>query len=121
MFLGPAASIEYIRSGRLRALAVTAETRWEGLPDLPTVVEFVPDYEASFWWGVGAPKNTPSQIIDKLNETINAGLADPKFKARLADLGGTPLVGSPADFAKLIAEETEKWGKVIRAANIKPE
>jgi len=119
MFLGPAASIEYIRSGRLCALAVTAETRWEGLPDLPTVVKFVPDDEASFWWGVGTPKNTPSQIIDKLNETINAGPADPKFKARLADLGGTPLVGSPADFGKFIADETEKWGKVVKFVGIK--
>jgi tripartite-type tricarboxylate transporter receptor subunit TctC len=91
------------------------------LPDVPTVDEFVPGYEASAWFGVGAPKNTPSQIIDKLNEAINAGLADPKIKARLADLGGTPLAGSPADFGKLIAEETEKWAKVIRAANIKPE
>jgi tripartite-type tricarboxylate transporter receptor subunit TctC len=119
MFLSPAASIEYIRSGRLRALAVTAETRWEGLPDLPTVVEFVPGYEASNWFGVGAPRNTPSQIIDKLNEAINAGLADPKFKARLADLGGTPLVGSPADLGRLIAEETEKWAKVIKFTGIK--
>jgi tripartite-type tricarboxylate transporter receptor subunit TctC len=91
------------------------------LPDVPTVDEFVPGYEASAWFGVGAPKSTPSQIIDKLNEAINAGLADPKIKARLADLGGTPLAGSPADFGKLIAEETEKWAKVIRAANIKPE
>jgi tripartite-type tricarboxylate transporter receptor subunit TctC len=119
VFLGPAASIEYIRSGRLRALAVTAETRWEGLPDLPTVVEFVPGYEASNWFGLGAPRNTPSQIIDKLNEAINAGLADPKFKARLADLGGTPLVGSPADFGKFIADETEKWGKVVKFVGIK--
>jgi tripartite-type tricarboxylate transporter receptor subunit TctC len=108
-----------VRAGTLRALAVTTATRSEALPDVPTVGEFVPGYEASVWWGVGAPKNTPSQIIDKLNEAINAGLVDPKIKARLADLGGTPLVGSPADFGKLIADETEKWGKVIRAANIK--
>ena len=111
-------SIGYIRAGKVRPLAITSATRSEALPDVPTVSEFVPGYEASVWWGVGAPKNT-LQIIDKLNEAINAGLADPKIKARLADLGGTPLVGSPADFGKLIADETEKWGKVIRAANIK--
>jgi tripartite-type tricarboxylate transporter receptor subunit TctC len=119
MFLGPAASIEYIRSGRLRALAVTAETRWEGLPDLPTVVEFVPGYEAIAWLGIGAPRATPAEIVDKLNKEINAGLADPKIKARLADLGGTPLVGSPADFGKLIADETEKWRKVVKFVGIK--
>jgi tripartite-type tricarboxylate transporter receptor subunit TctC len=106
---------------RARDLAVTTATRSDALPDVPTVSEFVPGYEASAWFGVGAPKNTPSQIIDKLNEAINAGLADPKIKARLADLGGTPLVGSPTDFGKLIADETEKWGKVIRAANINAE
>jgi tripartite-type tricarboxylate transporter receptor subunit TctC len=100
---------------------VTAETRWEGLPDLPTVVEFVPGYEASNWFGVGAPKATPAEIVDQLNREINAALADPKMKARLADLGGTVLPGSPADFRKLIADETEKGGKVIRAANIKAE
>ena len=112
-------SIEYIRSGKLRALAVTTATRSEVLPDLPTVGEFVPGYEASTWLGIGAPKATPAEIVDKLNREINAGLADPKIKARLTDLGSTPLVGSPADFAKLIADETEKWGKVIRGANIK--
>jgi tripartite-type tricarboxylate transporter receptor subunit TctC len=95
--------------------------RSEALPDIPTVSEFVPQYEASAWFGVGAPKNTPSQIIDQLNEAINAGLADPKIKARLADLGGTSFVGSPADFGKHIADETEKWAKVIKFANIKPE
>jgi tripartite-type tricarboxylate transporter receptor subunit TctC len=115
------ASIEYIRAGKLRPLAVTTATRSEALPDVPTVSEFVPGYEASTWSGVGAPKATPAEIVEKLNKEINAALADPKIKARLADLGGTPLVGSPADFEKLIAEETEKWGKVIRAANIKPE
>jgi tripartite-type tricarboxylate transporter receptor subunit TctC len=119
MFLSPVASIEYIRSGRLRALAVTAETRWEGLPDLPTVVEFVPGYEASNWFGVGAPKATPAEIVDKLNKEINAGLADPKLKARLADLGGTVLAGPPADLSRLIAEETEKWAKVIKFTGIK--
>jgi tripartite-type tricarboxylate transporter receptor subunit TctC len=121
MFLSPAASIEYIRSGRLRALAVTTTTRWEGLPDVPTVGEFVPGYETSIVLGVGVPKATPVEIIDKLNREINAALADPKIKARLAVLGGTVLPGSPADFGKLIAEETEKWGKVIKFAGIKPE
>src|SRR5215831_13718381 len=118
-FPGTVSSIEYIKTGRLRALAVTTVTRSDALPDIPTVDEFVPGYEASSWFGVGAPKNTPPQIIDKLNKEINAGLADPKLKARLADLGGTVLPGSPADFGKHIAEETEKWGKAIRAANIK--
>jgi tripartite-type tricarboxylate transporter receptor subunit TctC len=112
-------SIEYIRAGNLRPLAVTTATRSEALPDLPTVGDFVPGYEASSWWGVGAPRNTPAEIIDGLNKEINAGLADPKMKARLADQGSTALAGSPADFEKLIAKETEKWGKVIRAANIK--
>jgi tripartite-type tricarboxylate transporter receptor subunit TctC len=121
MFPNIIAPIEYIRAGRLRALAVTAATRSEALPDLPTVGEFVPGYEASQWFGIGAPKNTPADIVDKLNREINAGLADPKIKARLADLGGDVLALSPADFGKLIADETEKWGKVIRAANIKPE
>jgi len=101
--------------------AVTTAMRADVMPDLPAVAEFVPGYESSVWFGIGAPKNTPAEIIDKLNQEINAGLADPKIKARLADLDGTVLVGSPADFGKLIAEETEKWGKVIRAANIKPE
>jgi tripartite-type tricarboxylate transporter receptor subunit TctC len=121
MFPGTVSSIEYIRAGRLRALAVTTATRSEALPDIPTVGEFVPGYEASFWFGVGAPKNTPAEIVDKLNKEINAALADPKIKDRLTDLGGLILGGSPADFGKLIANETEKWGKVIRAANIKPE
>jgi tripartite-type tricarboxylate transporter receptor subunit TctC len=121
LFTNPAQTIEYIRAGKLRALAITTATRSEALPDIPTVEEFVPGYEASSIFGFGAPKNTPAEIIDKLNKEINAGLADPKIKARLADLDGTVLVGSPADFGKLIAEETEKWGKVIRAADIKPE
>jgi tripartite-type tricarboxylate transporter receptor subunit TctC len=121
MFPTSVASIEHIRAGRLRALAVTAATRSDQLPDIPAVAEFVPGYEASVWFGIGAPRNTPAEIVDKLNKEINAGLVDPKFKARLADLGGTVLAGSPADFGKLIAAETEKWGKVIRAANIKPE
>jgi tripartite-type tricarboxylate transporter receptor subunit TctC len=121
MFNTISPSIAYIKSGSLRALAVTSATRSGALPDIPTVADFVPGYEASTFFGVGAPKSTPAEIIDKLNKEINAGLADPKIKARLADLGGTPLVGSPADFGQLIADETEKWGKVIRAANIKPE
>ena len=120
MFNSLPASIEYIKAGTLRALAVTSATRSETLPGIPTMGEFLPGFEASQWYGVGAPKNTPPQIIDKLNKEINAGLADPKLKARLADLGGTVLPGSPADFGKHIAEETEKWAKVIRAANIKP-
>jgi len=119
MFPTTVSSIGYIRAGRLRALAVTAATRDEVLPGIPTVGEFVPGYEASQWYGVGVPKNTPAEIVDKLNKEINAALADPKIKARLADLGGTPLLGSPADFGKLIADETEKWGKVIQALNIK--
>jgi tripartite-type tricarboxylate transporter receptor subunit TctC len=114
------ASIQHIKSGKLRALAVTSATRSQALPDLPTVGEFVPGYEASGWNGLCAPKNTPTEIIDKLNRTINAGLADPKLKARLVDLGAITLAGSPADFRKVIVEETEKWGKVIRAGNIKP-
>jgi tripartite-type tricarboxylate transporter receptor subunit TctC len=118
-FASMASSIEYIRAGKLRALAVTTATRSEMLPDVPTVGQFVPGYEASTWSGVGAPKATPAEIVEKLNKEINAGLADPKMQARLADFGGTPLVVSPGDFAKLITAETEKWGKVIRALNIK--
>jgi tripartite-type tricarboxylate transporter receptor subunit TctC len=115
------ASIEYIKTGKLRALGVTTATRSEVFPDLPTVGEFVPGYEASAWLGVGAPAKTPVEIIDKLNREINAVLSDPKFKARLTDLGASVLPGSPAEFGKLIADETGKWGKVVRAANIKPE
>jgi tripartite-type tricarboxylate transporter receptor subunit TctC len=114
-------AIEHIRAGKMRALAVTTTTRAEVLPDTPNLSDFLPGYEASFWDGFGAPKNTPAEVIEKLNKAINAALADPKIKARFADLGGTALAGSPADFGKLIAEETEKWGKVVRAANIKPE
>jgi tripartite-type tricarboxylate transporter receptor subunit TctC len=120
-FAPTAASIAYIKAGRLRALAITSAKRSEALPDLPTVGEFVPGYETSLWLGLGAPKNTPAEIVEKLNKEINAGLADPKIKARFADLGGDVLALSPADFGRLIAEETEKWGKVIRAANIKAE
>jgi len=114
-------SMGYIRAGKLRPLAITTATRSEALPDVPTVSEFVPGYEASFWFGVGAPTATPADIVDKLNKEVNAALDDPKMKARLADLGGTVLLGSPADFGKHIAEETEKWAKVIRASNIKAE
>jgi tripartite-type tricarboxylate transporter receptor subunit TctC len=121
MFATMPASIEYIKAGKLRSLAVTAATRSEALPNVPTVGDFLPGYEVSGWQGIGAPKNTPAEIIAKLNNEINTGLADPKLKVRLADLGGTVIAGSPADFAKLIAGETEKWGKVIRAGNIKPE
>ena len=112
-----ASSLEYVRTGKLRALAVTIERRLD--PDIPAVAEFVPGYEASGWFGVGAPKNTPVEIIDKLNKEIDAGVADPKMKARLADLGGIALTGSPSDFVKLIAEETEKWGKVVKFAGVK--
>jgi len=111
--------IEYIRAGTLRPLAVTTATRAESLPDIPTVGEFVPGYEASTVFGLGAPRDTPAETIDKLNKEVNAALADPKIKTRLADLDGIVLALSPADFGKLIADETEKWGKVIRAANIK--
>jgi tripartite-type tricarboxylate transporter receptor subunit TctC len=113
-------AIEYIKADRLRALAVTGAMRSQALPEIPTVGDFFPDFEASQWYGVAAPKNTPAEIVDKLNKEINAALADPKIKARIADLGLTPLVGSPADLGKLIADETEKWAKVIRAANIRP-
>jgi tripartite-type tricarboxylate transporter receptor subunit TctC len=111
-------SMPHIKAGKLRALAVTTATRSEALPDLPTVGEFVPGYEASAVWGLGAPRNTPAEIVDRLNKETNAGLADPKIKARL-ELGGTVLPGSPADFGKLIADETEKWAKVVKFAGIK--
>jgi tripartite-type tricarboxylate transporter receptor subunit TctC len=121
MFATMSSSIEYVRGGKLRALAVTTRTRSPVLPDIPTVAEFVPGYESSFWTGVGAPKNTPAEIVDKLNKEINAALADPKIKARLAALGATVLQGSPADFGKFIADETEKWAKVVKFAGIKAE
>ena len=117
----PSSSIEYIRAGGLRPLAVTTATRLEVLPDIPTVGDFVPGYEASGGQRDRSARDTPTEIIDKLNKEINAGLADLKLKARSADLGASVLVGSPADYGRLIAEETEKWGKVIRAANIKPQ
>jgi tripartite-type tricarboxylate transporter receptor subunit TctC len=121
MFATMPAAIEYIKAGKLRALAVTTVMRSEALPDIPSASDFVPGYEASTPHGIVAPKNTPQEVIERLNNEINAGLADPKIKARLADLGGTTLTGSPADFGKLIADETDKWGKVIKFAGIKPE
>jgi tripartite-type tricarboxylate transporter receptor subunit TctC len=114
-------SIGHIRAGKLRSLAVTTATRSEALPDVPTMSDFVPGFETSTWFGIGVPRNTPAAIIDRLNNEINAALADPKLKARFSDLGATALSGTPAYFGKLIAEETEKWAKVIRAANIKAE
>ena len=121
MFDNLSSSIEHIRAGTLRPLAVTAATRAEALPDIPTVGDFLPGYEVSVVTGVGAPKNTPVDIVDRLNKEINAGLADAKIKARLADLGSTPLPASPSDYAKLLADETEKWAKVVKFAGIKPE
>jgi tripartite-type tricarboxylate transporter receptor subunit TctC len=121
MFGTMPATIEYIRAGKLRPLAVTSARRWEGLLDIPTVNDFVSGYETSAWQGIGAPKNTPAEIIEKLNKEVDAGLSDPKLNARLAGLGGTVLAGSPADFGKLIAEETEKWGKVVKFSGAKPE
>jgi tripartite-type tricarboxylate transporter receptor subunit TctC len=118
-FASVTSSIAYIEAGKLRALAVTSATRSDALPDIPAVAEFVPGYEASIWFGVGAPKATPPEIIAKLNREINAGLAEPKINARLADMGGVLLSGSPAEFGKFLADETEKWGKVVRFTGIK--
>jgi tripartite-type tricarboxylate transporter receptor subunit TctC len=114
-------SIEHIRAGKLRALAVTTATRVAGLPDVPIVGEFLPGYEASTWAGLGAPTNTPAEIIERLNKEINAGVADPKIRTSFADIGGIVLAGSPGDAGKLLSDETEKWGKVIKFAGIKPE
>jgi tripartite-type tricarboxylate transporter receptor subunit TctC len=119
MFDNLPTSLEYIRAGKLRPLAVTTAARSDALPDLPTVSEFVPGYEVSSWFGIGAPKHTPTDIVDLLNATINAGLSDPKLKAQLTDLSATVLSGTPADFGKFIADETEKWRKLIQAAGIK--
>jgi tripartite-type tricarboxylate transporter receptor subunit TctC len=121
MFAGLPSSIEHIRAGKLRPLAVATATRLEALPDIPTVGEFVPGYEASGWTGIGVPKNTPAEIVDRLNKEINAGLADSSINGRLADLGSTVIALPPADFGKFVANETDKWGKVIRAAPIKPD
>jgi len=122
VYFGPLlSSIGYIRAGNLRALAVTTTTRSQILPDVPVLSETVPGYEASYWAGIGAPKNTPAEVIEKLNTAVNVSIADANLETKLANLGGTVLAGSPADFGKLIAEETEKWGKVIVAANIKPQ
>ena len=121
MFIVPGVVTEHIKAGKLRAVAVTAATRSDMLPDLPTMNSIVTGYDATTWFGIGAPKDMPSEIVDKLNKEINVALANPKIKAQLTDLGGTSLTLSPAEFGKLIADDTEKWGKVIRAANIKPE
>jgi tripartite-type tricarboxylate transporter receptor subunit TctC len=121
LFATAPGTTEYIATGKLRSLAVTTAARAEVLPELPPVGDFVPGYETSQWYGICAPRNTPAEIVDKLNREINAAIADPGMKARLAAIGGEPLPGSPAGFGKLIAEETEKWAKVVRAAGIKPE
>jgi len=121
MFDNLPSSIEYLRAGKLRALAVTTATRSPELPDIPTMGDFIPGFEASVWQGVGVPRNTPPEIIEKLNTAINAALADPTMRAQLAKLSSTVLALSPAEFGALIADETEKWGHVIRAANLKPE
>ncbi len=121
LFATTPGTTDYVRTGKLRALAVTTATRAQVLPDVPTVADSLPGYEASQWYGVAAPRQTPAEIVAKLNAEINAALADPAMKTRFADIGGEALTGSPADFGKLIAAETEKWGKVVRAANIKPE
>jgi tripartite-type tricarboxylate transporter receptor subunit TctC len=120
-FAAVASSIEYVKAGNLRALGVTTATRSPALPDIPTIADFVPGYEASQWYAVGAPKSTPAAIIDRLNKEINAGLSEPRIRALLTDQGGTAFAGSPSDFGKLIADDTGKWGKVIRANNIKPD
>jgi tripartite-type tricarboxylate transporter receptor subunit TctC len=121
LFATTPGTTDYIKTGKLRGLAVTTAMRAQVLPDLPTVGDFVPGYEASQWYGIGAPRRTPGEIVDRLNREINAALADPKMKQRFADIGGEVLPGSPADFGKLIAAETEKWGKVVRATGMKPE
>jgi tripartite-type tricarboxylate transporter receptor subunit TctC len=120
-FTTVANGIEYVRAGRLRALGVSTMTRVDVLPDIPTLNEFVPGYEASGWFGIGAPKNTPAEIIDQLNRETNAALADPKLKARVADLGGMVFPLSPAEYEKRVAEETEKWGKVVKFSGAKPD
>jgi tripartite-type tricarboxylate transporter receptor subunit TctC len=121
IFSAITSTVEYIKADKVRALAVTSAERADALPEIPAVAEFVPGYEASNWWGIAAPKAAPAEIVAKLNQEINAAFADSKIKARLTELGGTPLAGPPAEFGKLIADETEKWGKVIRAAGVKAE
>ena len=121
MFADLTSSIEHVRAGKLRTLAVCTASRSDALPDIPSLADFLPGYEASGWFGIGAPKNTSIESVERLNKEINAGLADPKLKARIADLGATVFAGSPGNFGKFIADETEKWGKVIRAANIRAE
>jgi tripartite-type tricarboxylate transporter receptor subunit TctC len=121
MFDNLPTSIEHIRAGKLRPLAITSSTRSELLPDVPTLADFVAGYESSAWYGVGAPKGTPAEIVDRLNKEVNAFLVDPKMKTRIAEMGATTVVGSPADFGKLVADETEKWGKVVKFAGVKPD
>jgi tripartite-type tricarboxylate transporter receptor subunit TctC len=121
LFISPLVSIEHVKAGALRALGVTTAFRWEGLPNIPAVGEFVPGYEMSAWFGVGAPKNTPSEIVHKLNREINVALADVNMRTKIANLGAMPFVGSPVDFGKLIADDAERWARVIRTANIKAE
>jgi tripartite-type tricarboxylate transporter receptor subunit TctC len=113
--------VEYIRAGKLKPLGVTSAQRSEAIPDVPPISDFVPGYEASAWYGVGAPRGTPPETIAKLNQAINAGLTDPKLRSRLAELGATPLGGAPGDFGQLVADETKKWGEVVRFARLKPE
>jgi tripartite-type tricarboxylate transporter receptor subunit TctC len=120
-FSGVATAIEYIRAGRLRALAVTTATRWEGLPDIPAIAEFVPGYDSSQRYGLSAPKQTPAEIVDKLNREINSALAEATMQARVAEQGGIAVGGSPAEFAKLIAEDTAKWAKVVKSSGARPE
>jgi tripartite-type tricarboxylate transporter receptor subunit TctC len=119
LFPSLGSSIEYVKAGKLRALAVTGATRSDAVPDLPTVAETLPGYQAASFYGIGAPRNTPAEVVEVLNKAVNAGLADPRLNARLADLGSVPLPGQPATFGQLIADETEKWGEVIRVAGIK--
>ena len=121
MFEPTLSTLPYIRAGKLRALAVSSAPRSAALPDVPTVGEFVPGYEATSWFGMGAPKNTPTEIIEKLNEAVNAGLTDPKINQRLADLGGEPMPMTPAEFGKFVADETDKWARVIKLTGIKPD
>jgi tripartite-type tricarboxylate transporter receptor subunit TctC len=121
LFASLPSSIEYVRAGKARGLAVTTAARTATAPDLPAIAEFVSGYEVSSWYGIGAPRNTPAGVVDALNEAVNAGLADPKLKKQLEDQGGIEMAGTPADFGKLIAEETEKWAKVIKFAGIKPQ